>query len=64
MDVKYRSVNKNGVKKPFVTKASDYHTSETHVTGVIHPHMLSHAMTSYAYTLKANDYIRTETIRT
>ena len=44
MDVRKMSVNKNVAKKSFVAKASDDHTSETHVTGVYNPHILPHAM--------------------
>ena len=37
MAARRRPVNKNDAKKPFVTKDSDNHTSETHITGVYTP---------------------------
>ena len=37
MDVRRISVNKNDVKKHFVTKASDNHKSATYLTGVYTP---------------------------
>ena len=44
------SMSKNDAKKPLVTKASENHTSETHVTGVYTPYILPLAMTSCATT--------------
>ena len=42
-----RPVIRYHAKKPFVTKASDNNTSETHVTGVYTSHILLQAMTSH-----------------
>lgn len=51
MDDKRRPVNKNGTKKPFVTKTSDKQTSETtHCDWAIHPHIFPQAMTLFATT--------------
>ena len=42
MDTTRRSSKKNDAKKPFVTKASDNHIYETHVTGVNNPNAPTH----------------------
>ena len=37
MEPRGRLVNKNDAKKTFVTRASDNHTSQTHLAGVYNP---------------------------
>ena len=43
MDARRRPINKNNAKKPFVTKASDNHAAEPHVTEVYTP-ICSHTL--------------------